>query len=99
MANSGARKSPQAEADVTAIWEFVAEDNIRAADALLDRIEAAFDMLAEMPRAGRAREDLAPKLRSFPVGNYVVFYLPVPDGIEVVRVMHARRDIDADDMQ
>ncbi|WP_244443170.1 type II toxin-antitoxin system RelE/ParE family toxin [Bradyrhizobium sp. Ai1a-2] len=52
-----------------------------------------------MPRAGRAREDLAPKLRSFPVGNYLIFYVPVPDGIEVVRVMHARRDIDADDMQ
>jgi toxin ParE1/3/4 len=99
MANSRPRKSPQAEADVTAIWQFVAEDNIRAADALLDRIEAAFDMLAEMPRVGRAREDLAPKLRSFPVGNYLIFYVPVPEGIEVVRVMHARRDIDADDMQ
>jgi toxin ParE1/3/4 len=99
MANSRPRKSPQAEADVTAIWQFVAEDNIRAADALLDRIEAAFDMLAEMPRVGRAREDLAPKLRSFPVGNYLILYVPVPEGIEVVRVMHARRDIDADDMQ
>lgn len=99
MAGSRPRKSPQAEADVTAIWQFVAEDNIRAADALLDRIEAAFDMLAEMPRVGRAREDLAPKLRSFPVGNYLIFYVPVPEGIEVVRVMHARRDIDADDMQ
>ncbi|WP_454616041.1 type II toxin-antitoxin system RelE/ParE family toxin [Bradyrhizobium cenepequi] len=98
MANNRPLKSPQAEADVTAIWHFVAEDNIGAADALLDRIEAAFDMLAEMPRAGRAREDLAPKLRSFPVGNYLIFYVPLPDGIEVVRVMSARRDIDADDM-
>jgi toxin ParE1/3/4 len=38
------------------------------------------------------------KLRSFPVGNYVIFYIPIPDGIEVVRVMHGRQDIDADDM-
>jgi toxin ParE1/3/4 len=28
----------------------------------------------------------------------VIFYIPLPDGIEVVRVMNGRQDIDADDM-
>jgi toxin ParE1/3/4 len=93
------RKSPQAEFDLTLIWDFIAHDNIRAADALLVRIEAAFDMLAANPLAGRARDDLAPKIRSFPVGNYIVFYLPLSDGIEVVRVLHGRQDIDGDDMR
>ena len=93
------RKSPQAEFDLTLIWDFIAHDNIRAADALLVRIEAAFDMLAANPLAGRARHDLAPKIRSFPVGNYIVFYLPLSDGIEVVRVLHGRQDIDGDDMR
>ena len=93
------RKSPQAEFDLTLIWDFIAHDNIRAADALLVRIEAAFDMLAANPLAGRARDDLAPKIRSFPVGNYIVFYLPLSDGVEVVRVLHGRQDIDGDDMR
>jgi toxin ParE1/3/4 len=93
------RKSPQAEFDLTLIWDFIAHDNIRAADALLVRIEAAFDMLAANPLAGRARDDLAPKIRSFPVGNYIIFYLPLSDGIEVVRVLHGRQDIDGDDMR
>jgi toxin ParE1/3/4 len=53
------RKSPQAEIDIALVWEFIADDNVRAADALLDRIEAAFDMLAQTPLAGRARNDLA----------------------------------------
>jgi len=92
------RKSPQAEIDVMSIWLYVAEDSIKAADTLIDRIERAFDMLAEQPLAGRARNDLAPRLRSFPVGSYIVFYLPVSDGVEVVRVMSGRQDIDADDM-
>ncbi len=92
-------KSPQAEIDVSSIWTFIAADSLKAADALLGRIEAAFDMLAETPLAGRARSDLAPKLRSFPVGNYIIFYVPVSEGIEVVRVMHGRQDIDADDME
>jgi toxin ParE1/3/4 len=97
MANR-ARKSPQAEIDVTSIWNYIAVDNVKAADALIDRIERTFDMLAEQPFAGRARGDLLPKLRSFPVGSYVIFYFPIPDGVEVVRVMSGRQDVDADDM-
>ncbi|HTO63621.1 MAG TPA: type II toxin-antitoxin system RelE/ParE family toxin [Bradyrhizobium sp.] len=50
------------------------------------------------PLAGRQRADIQRGLRSFPVGSYVIFYVPLPDGIEVVRVMHGRQDIDADDM-
>ena len=38
-------------------------------------------------------------IESFPVGNYIIFYLPLSDGIEVVRVLHGRQDIDADDMR
>ena len=98
MANK-ARKSPQAEADVASIWQFIAEDNVRAADALIDRIDHTLDMLAQNPFAGRARSELASKLRSFPVGNYIIFYVPEPHGIGVVRVMNGRRDIDADDMR
>jgi hypothetical protein len=38
---------------------------------------------------------LAPELRSFPVGRYVVFYRPQDDGIDVVRVLHSARDIES----
>ena len=97
MANR-ARKSPQAEIDLTSIWDFIADDSVKAADALLNRIEETFDMLAHTPLAGRARSELALKLRSFAVGSYVIFYIPVSDGNEVIRVMSGRRDVDADDM-
>lgn len=97
MANS-ARKSPQAEIDITAIWNFIADDNVKAADAVIDRIERAFDMLADAPLAGRSRDELRSNLRSFAVGNYIIFYRPLPDGVEVVRVMNGRQDIDADDL-
>lgn len=62
------------------------------------RIGSVFQMLMENPLAGRERPDIQKDLRSFPVGRYVVFYLPLADGIEVVRVMHGQQDIDADDM-
>jgi toxin ParE1/3/4 len=55
-------------------------------------------MLAQTPMAGRARDDLSENLRSFPVGRYIIFYIAASDGVEVVRVMNSRQDIDADDL-
>jgi toxin ParE1/3/4 len=50
-------------------------------------------LLSEFPGLGRPRDELAESLRSFPVGNYVIFYLPLGDGINVIRVLHGARDI------
>jgi plasmid stabilization system protein ParE len=38
-------------------------------------------------------------LRSFAVGNYVIFYAARSDGVEIVRVMNGRQDIAPEDMQ
>ncbi len=69
------RRSPRAERDLIEIWNFIATDNERAADGVLDRIEGALEMLANNPLAGRARPELGAQLRSFPVGAYVIFHL------------------------
>lgn len=47
---------------------------------------------------GRLRPELLPKVRSFPVGRYVVLYVPLAEGvqgIEVIRVFHGRQDVEA----
>ena len=49
-------------------------------------------MLADYPQAGPRREDLARGLRFYPVGNYLIFYMPAEDGITVARVLHGARD-------
>ncbi|WP_291856559.1 type II toxin-antitoxin system RelE/ParE family toxin [Bradyrhizobium sp.] len=92
------RKLPQADLDLDSIWNFIAADDSRAADRLIDRIGKVFQMLVESPLAGRERSELGRDLRSFPIGNYVVFYVPTSDGIEVIRVMNGRQDISADDL-
>ena len=66
-----------------------------AADRLLDTIDERCATLAQFPYIGTSRDDLLPNLRSLPVGTYLIFYLPLPDGIEVVRVLAGMRDIDA----
>lgn len=89
-------KRPLALSDLIDIWDFIADDNEINADNFLSSLESRLDALAHQPRMGRAREELMNGLRSYPIGRYVVFYLPHPDGIEVVRVLHGARDFDAD---
>lgn len=93
------RKAPQADLDLDSIWDFLASDSIQAADKQIGRIGEIFEMLVDNPLAGRERRELRAGLRSFAVGNYVIFYVPIPDGVEIVRVMHGRQDIGSEDMQ
>jgi toxin ParE1/3/4 len=86
---------PRAQIDLAEIWEFIAEDSQARADSFLDRLDQSFHGLAGNPRIGRARGELSPNLRSFPVGRHVIFYLALADGIEIVRVLHGARDLDA----
>jgi toxin ParE1/3/4 len=43
---------------------------------------------------GRRREELAPGLRSFAMGLYLIFYMPMTNGVDIVRVLHGFRDIE-----
>jgi toxin ParE1/3/4 len=65
---------------------------------LIERFGEVFEMLTQNPLVGRERADLRRGMHSFSVRNYIIFYLPLSDGIEVVRVMHGRQDINADDL-
>ena len=42
---------------------------------------------------GSERPELAPALRCFVIGSYLIFYRPQPDGIQVIRVLHGSRDL------
>ena len=85
-------RSSRAENDLLEIWGHIAKDDPLAADRQLDRIDAACKMLAENPQGGPRREDLAPGLRFYPVGNYLIFYTVGEDGITLARVLHGARD-------
>ena len=80
------------------IWDYIAPDNPEAAERCLRQIDAQFQKLARSPFIGRERKDLAARLRSFAVGNYVIFYqlLAGSDGVETVRVIEGHRDITPD---
>lgn len=88
-------KRPLAETDLDEIWWYLAQDNPDAADRFLDKIEERCRTLAQFPNLGVSRDELHPGLRSLPVGKYLIFYLIIEGGIEVVRVLPGMMDIDA----
>lgn len=84
---------PEAESDLDEIWWYIAQDHPNNADQFLDRIQDRFMALADFPHLGTSRDELKSGLRSQPVGNYLIFYFPLADGIEIVRILHGSREI------
>ncbi len=79
--------------DLDNIWLYIASDNVAAADRMIDELVGKFRTLASEPGNGPTRGELAESLRSFPVGNNVIFYRAMPNGIEIVRVLSGFRDL------
>ena len=86
-------RRPQAEADILEIWDYIAEDSIFEADRWVDRLDEKLSLWATQPMTGHARDELATGIRSLSFGRYVVFFEPLADGIDVVRVLHGSRNI------
>jgi toxin ParE1/3/4 len=83
-----------AHTDLLEAWLYIAEENLPAADKLLDAISKEANTLALQPLMGRARPELADCLRSWPTSTpYLLFYLADEVGITVLRVLHHARDV------
>jgi plasmid stabilization system protein ParE len=86
-----------ARADLLHILDYVGRESGSAAAAVkfTGVIRAKCRQLAELPgMLGRARPELHPDLRSFALGNYVIFFRYADDRFEVVNILERHRDID-----
>jgi toxin ParE1/3/4 len=90
-------RRPKAEQDLGEIYDWIADSSISSADRYIERIISTIGKLADMPNIGSHRLPTYPDIRSFPIGNHLIFYRPIPDGIEVVRVIHGAKDWENDD--
>jgi len=59
----------------------------------LKAIEKRFAWLAENPRLGKHRTDVAEGYYSFPQGQHVIFYLNSESGIDIIGIPHKEMDI------
>jgi plasmid stabilization system protein ParE len=86
--------TPRARKDVNDIWDYIASDSIDAADRVLDALDRSMMRIAKNPRIGHWREELADKQhRFFPVYSYLIVYRAESKPLQIVRVLHAARDV------
>lgn len=87
--------TPSAKSDLKEIARYTKEswgtDQVKR---YLKELRKALGSLAQTPKIGRSREELAPGLRSFQAGNHIVFYKESKTGINVARILHSKSDID-----
>jgi toxin ParE1/3/4 len=86
-------RTDQAEADLDRILTELAQQSLSAGHRLARLIDQKSQRYAAMSGLGILRDDLAPGLRCFMVWSYLIFYRPIADGIELLRVMHGRQNI------
>lgn len=87
--------SPTSRRDLVAAARHAAK---RAATAsaghlVIDQLSAAMELLAQFPSLGRARDEVRPRLRSYPSKPFVIFYRRTRTGIHVHRILHQRQDV------
>jgi toxin ParE1/3/4 len=87
-------RSFPAREDLKQIWLYIAKRNPSAADRLIDKFERTLYSLARNPLIGESADCYREGLRRFTVGNYVLYFERLNDGVRLVRVLHGARKVD-----
>ena len=89
---SGFVLHPEAYTDLDDIWEYIAADNLDAADRVREEIYETIRSLVAFPRQGHSRPDLTSRpLRFHSLRDYVIAYAPDEKPLAVIAVLHGRR--------
>ncbi len=94
--------NPQADRDIDVASLYIAQTSEERALRFLDAVAQTFRQLAEMPGLGNRQQFRSPRLQGlrrwhvqlFPA--YLIFYRATEEEVEVVRVLHGARDIQAE---
>lgn len=87
------------KSDIEECFVFIAEDNLDFALLFLEAAEDSFEFLVQNRFLGSPRGYFSDRLKDLRMWqikgfeDYCIFYRPVEEGIEILRVLHVRRDI------
>jgi plasmid stabilization system protein ParE len=88
------RLSQEAAEDLFEIYEYIAQDSVEAAERVRIELLEAMRGLAEMPGKGHSREDLTShRVLFWPVRSYQIIYHSASQSLEVVAVLHGKRNL------
>ena len=86
--------APQAKRDLREVRRYYARVASREiANQLLREISRAGELLSDRARVWRRRDEISAGLRSVLVRPYIIFYRVQDERVEIVRVLHGRRNL------
>ncbi len=87
--------SPEAKKDLLTIHAHTQSKwGIQQAQKYIDALEKKCEKVAKSPHIGRERPEIKPGYRSITEGKHVIFYRVGDSGIEILRILHGRMDIE-----
>ena len=88
--------APEAALDLVQIWRFIKNNaSIQMADRVEPVIRDKIAYLARNQGGGHWRKDLTDeRVRFFPIYSYLIVYRPETNPLQVVAVLHGRRDVE-----
>lgn len=90
---SGYRLHPEAYTDIDEIWEYIAQDNLDAADRVREEVFATTRMLPAFPqRGGRLPNLTSRNVRFTNVRDFVIAYAPDERPLLILGVVNGRRN-------
>jgi toxin ParE1/3/4 len=94
-------KRPQVIRDLIELATYIAEDSLDVSDRFLSAAERTFKQVAQMPGMGKLCRFSHPSLSEVRqqaitgFRNYLIFYQTTELGVEILRVLHGARDLEA----
>jgi len=86
---------PLAESDLLEIWSYLSQFSEDSANQLMIEFDQKFQLLSQTPYIGRLRPELqVENIRGLPHGHYVIYYIPSDEIIDIMRILHSRRDVE-----
>ncbi len=80
--------------DLKEIWEYIAVDNVVAADKVEYSLYSEFERISNTPYIGHKRDDLTDKpVRFWNLYSYQIIYNPEASPIQIIRILSGYRDI------
>jgi toxin ParE1/3/4 len=87
------RVSKDAERDLDEIFVYWTKRvGVEVADRLIDRITDRFWLLGEYPDAGKPVDEIAPGVKCFPAGKYLIYYRKKAGRTDILRVFQGTRE-------
>lgn len=86
--------SDEAIRDLEELCDYLAQTEPKAASRIFDAIRQRCKLLAQFPNMGKSYSYLAPDLRGFVTEDYVIFYYPRQNGIDIARIVSGYRDVE-----